>query len=347
MDEVSPQEEMDRLLTGYRLAQALFVAAKLGLADLLKAGSRTADALATATQAHPRSLYRLLRALASAGVFAEDDQHCFRLTPLAECLQSDAPGSQRAMAILVGEMLYPAWGELLYSVQTGKVAFDKIHGQPVFKYLAQHPEQARLFDEAMVGIHGRETAAMLDAYDFSGVRVLADIGGGNGSVLTAILRQFPAMRGILFDLPGVAERARANIKAAGLEGRCQVVGGDFFESVPAGADTFLLRHILHDWEDDEAMRILRSVHTAMGKGGRLLVVECVLLPGNEPSFGKLLDLAMLLIPGGRERTEEEYRILYEASRFSLTRIVPTKAAVSVIEGSKVDPEAPASPRPLH
>lgn len=332
MEPPSPQQQIAQMLTGYWISQAVYVAAKLGLADLLKDGPRTVDDLASATQTRPRPLYRLLRALASVGVFAEDGQGRFSLTPLGECLRSDVPGSQRAMAITAGELFYPAWGELLYSVQTGGTAFEKVYGQPVFDYLSQNPAQARLFDETMVGVHGRETVAMLDAYDFTGVRVLADIGGGNGSVLTAVLKQHPALRGILFDLPGVAERARTNVEAAGLAGRCQVVGGSFFESVPAGADAYLLRHIIHDWDDEKATAILRNVHRAMGAGRKLLVVESVIPPGNEPSFGKLLDLTMLVIPGGEERTEEEYRRLYGAAGFHLTRIVPTKAEVSVIEG---------------
>lgn len=335
METPSPHQQIGRMLTGYWISQALYVAAKLGLADLLKGGPRTADDLASAAQMRPRPLYRLLRALASAGVFAEDNRQRFSLTPLAECLRSDVPGSQRAMAITAGELFFPAWGELLYSVQTGGTAFEKVYGQPVFDYLSQNPTQARLFDETMVGVHGRETAAMLDAYNFSGVRVLADIGGGNGSVLTAVLKEYPDMRGILFDLPGVAERAKANVEAAGLAGRCQVAGGSFFESVPKGADACLLRHIIHDWDDDKATTILGNVHRALAPGGELLVVESVIPPGNEPSFGKLLDLAMLVIPGGEERTEDEYRKLYQAAGFRLTRIVATQAEVGVIEGKKL------------
>lgn len=215
------------------------------------------------------------------------------------------------------------------------MAFEQVYGSPVFDFLSRHPEEAALFDETMVGVHGRETAAMIDAYDFSEIGVLADIGGGNASLLTEVLRKYPKMRAILFDLPNVVERAKAKIEAAGLADRCQIVGGNFFESVPSGADAYLLRHIIHDWDDEKSIRILKNIHKATKKDGRLLLVESVIPPGNEPSFGKLLDLAMLVIPGGEERTEEEYRTLYEAAGFRLTRIVPTEAEVGVIEGKKI------------
>ncbi len=247
-------------------------------------------------------------------------------------MPAERTGIATGMAIMVGQEHYHAFAELLYSVQTGKTAFDKVYGQPVFDFLSKHPEQAKVFDEAMVGVHGRETAAMLDAYDFSGVGVLADIGGGNGSVLTAVLKKYPQMKGILFDLPGVTERAKAVVKTAGLADRCQVVSGSFFESVPKGADAYMMRHIIHDWDDEKSIRILKNIHKAMGQDGRLLVVESVI--GSEPSFGKLLDLAMLVIPGGAERTAEEYKKLYELAGFRLTRIVPTKAEVCVIEGKE-------------
>jgi hypothetical protein len=334
MDPLSPQQQLAQMLVGYWMSQMLYVAAKLGLADLVKDRPRTADDLAAATQTNPRSLYRLLRALASTGVFAEDEARRFSLTPLAACLQSDAPGSQRAMAITAGELFYATWGELLYSVQTGKVGFDKVFGLPIFDYLSKNPQRARLFDETMVAVHGRETAAMLDVYDFSGIRVLADIGGGNSSVLTAVLQRHLQMRGILFDLPGVVERAKSNLQAAGLTNRCLAVNGSFFDGVPEGADAYLLRHIIHDWDDAKCTTILRNIHAVMPKDGKLLVVESVIPPGKEPCFGKLLDLAMMVIPGGEERTEEEYRKLFDGAGFRLTRIVATKAEVSVIEGKK-------------
>jgi ubiquinone/menaquinone biosynthesis C-methylase UbiE len=229
-------------------------------------------------------------------------------------------------------LFYPAWAQLLYSVQTGHVGFEKVYGVPIFEYLSKNPEQARLFDQTMVGVHGRETVPMLEAYDLSGIRVLADIGGGNGSVITAILSRYPEMRGVLFDLPNVVDRAKAGIEAAGLADRCQVIGGDFFQPVIPAADAYLMRHIIHDWDDDKSIRILQNVRRAIAKDGRVLVVESVIPTGNDPSFGKLLDLAMLVLPGGQERTQEEYRKLYASAGLRLTRVVPATAEVCVIEG---------------
>ncbi len=331
----SPHLTMRDLLDGYWKTQAIYVAAKLGLADLLKDGPRSADDLAAATKTHAPSLYRLLRALASLGIFAEDERRRFGLTPLAECLRRDLPGSQWAMAVMSGEEHYRAFGELLWSVQTGKPAFERMFGAPVFDYLSTHPEQAKVFDEAMVGVHGMETLAMLEAFDLSDIGVLADVGGGNGSLICGVLKQYPAMRGILFDLPGVIERARGNIAAAGLADRCRCVAGNFFESVVPGADVYLMRHIIHDWDDDRCVKILKNIAAVLPAGGRVLIVETVIEPGNEPSFGKLLDLAMLALPGGKERTAEEYRALYAAGGFRLTRIVPARAGVSIIEGVRV------------
>jgi hypothetical protein len=332
MDGPSPQDQLSRLMSGFWHTQAIHVAARLGLADLLRDGPRTPADLADATGTDPRALYRLLRALASIAVFAEDEQHRFRLTPLAECLRGDVPGSMRSLAIMRGVWQYQAWGQLLYSVQTGRSAFEKIHSLPLFDYLPEHPEAGQLFDEAMTGVHGRETAAMLEAYDFSGITTLADVGGGNGSLLSAVLKQHPTMRGLLFDLPAVAGRARANLEGAGLAGRCRVEAGSFFDSVPAGADAYLLRHIIHDWDDEKSVAILQRCRQALGGAGKLLVVEGVVPPGNEPSVSKFFDLSMMVVPGGMERTEEEYRRLYESAGFRLTRIVPTRTWISVIEG---------------
>ena len=334
MEQPTPQDVMNRMITGYWSTQIIYVAAKLGLADLLEHGPRSADDLANATKTHAPSLYRLLRALASVGIFADNGRREFELTPLARCLLTNTPGSQHALAIMSGEEHYKAWGELLYSIETGKIAFDKLYGMPVFDFLSRNVEQAKTFDAAMVGVHGRETAAMTDAYDFSQFGILADIGGGNGSLITSVLKKHPTLKGILYDLPGVTERAKSALAEAGLADRCQVIGGSFFESVPSGADAYLMRHIIHDWDDDKSMTILHNVHKAMKENGRLLLIEGVISDDNSPSFGKLLDLTMLTIPGGKERTADEFQDLFKASGFELTRIIPTTAEVSVIEAIK-------------
>jgi hypothetical protein len=240
--------------------------------------------------------------------------------------------STKAMALMRGSLQYRAWGELLYSVQTEESAFEKIHDKPIFDFFAENHEPGKLFDQAMTGVHGRETGAMLDSYDFTGIKTLADIGGGNGSVITAILQKYPAMKGIIFDRPGVLERTKANLTAAGLDDRCKIEPGNFFEAVPSGADAYVMRHIIHDWDDDKSLTILRNCRTAMTTGGKLLVVEGVVPVGNEPSISKFFDLAMMVLPGGMERTEQEYRQMFEASGFTLKRIVPTTTWVSVIEG---------------
>jgi len=335
MEMPSIQEKMNQLVTGYWNTQAIYVAAKLGIADLLAAGPRSVSDLAQRTNTHAPSLYRLLRALASLGVFADDGTQTFSLTPMAELLRSDVPGSQRPMAIMCGEEHYQAWGDLLYSIQTGKMSFDKIFGMPVFEFLSKNIDQAKVFDAAMVGVHGRESAAMIDAYDFSDIGVLADIGGGNGSLLTAVLSRFPSMKGILYDLPGVTARAKSNLETAGLSHRCSVIGGSFFESVPEGADAYMMRHIIHDWDDEKSLNILRNIHRVIRPDARLLVIESVIPPGNDPCFGKLLDLTMLALPGGKERTNEEYHDLFQKAGFRITRFVPTKAQVDIIEGEKV------------
>ncbi|MFO0809531.1 MAG: methyltransferase [Gemmataceae bacterium] len=328
---MTPGSHLSQLITGYCPAQAVYVAAKLNLADLLADGPRGVADLAAVTGTHEHSLYRLMRMLAGHGIFAEQADGRFALTPEAEFLRDGVPGSQKAFALMMGEEHYRAYGELLYSVQTGRTSFEKLFGQPVFEYLAHHPEPAATFDAAMTAIHGRETAVILDALDLSGVGVFADIGGGNGSVLTETLRRHPSLRAILFDLPHVVERARPNLAGAGLLDRCDLVSGDFFASVPAGADAYFLRHIIHDWDDARAAAILRNCRAALKPGGRVLVAESVIPPGNDSFFGKDLDLTMLVLPGGQERTEGEYRALFAAAGLRLSRIVPTASELSVLE----------------
>lgn len=319
---------MLQMMTAYWTSQCIHLTAKLRLADLVKAAPRTAEELAKVTGTHAPSLYRMLRALASVGVFQEDDQRRFHETDLSRTLESDAPFSQRALAEMMGDEHYRAWGELEYSIRTGKIAFDHVYGKPCFDWLAEHPEQAANFDAAMVGVHGQESAAMVDAYDFSSFGTLVDIGGGNGSLIKLVLERFPKLKGILFDLPHVIERAMPNLPAD----RCQAIGGSFFHSVPSGGDAYMMRHIIHDWDEPKCLTILGNVRKVIPPTGKLLVVEGVIPPGNGPSFTKLLDLNMLIIPGGQERTEDEYRQLYAKAGFRLTRIVPTRAEVSLIEG---------------
>lgn len=328
-DTANLKAQMNQLIRGYWTTQAIFVAAELGVADLLANGPKHPDNLAESTGVRADMLYRVLRALASIGIFAEDADGRFMLTPLAETLRGDS--GQRAYARLHGQELYQTWGKLLDAVRSGKSGFGHAFGMPAFEYFSKHPERGVVFDKAMTGHHGPEADPMLDAYDFSSFEELVDVGGGNGSLLTSILKRHTHMRGVLFDLPRVVERAVPAIKSTGVGERCRTVGGDFLNSVPGGADVYLLRHVVHDWSDEDAATMLRHCRDAMKPGGRILVVEIVVPAGNDPSFAKWMDL-MMVTYGGKERSEKQYRQLFAAAGLKLTRIVPTKAGISVIEG---------------
>jgi len=332
MSEPQPSQQLVQMIVGSWVSRAIFVAAKLQIADLMADGPRSAEELAEAAGVAPRPLYRLLRALAGVGVFAQDADGRFQLNPLAEPLREGGPESLRALAVMIGEEQDRCWDDLFETVSTGETAFDRLYGRPVFAYLGEHPEQAKIFDAAMTGFSGRAMRAMLDSYDLSGVATLADVGGGLGTNLAAALGRYPAMRGLLFDRPHVVARARPRLEAAGVAGRCAVEGGDFFEAAPRGADAYLLGHILHDWDDAKAGLILDNLRRAMPAGAKLLLVEYVLPEGDGASFGKLLDLHMMVAIGGLERTAAEYRRLFAAHGFRLTRVVPTAGDVSVVEG---------------
>ncbi len=333
-DQTSSIQFFRQIFGGAWVTQAIFASAELGIADLLASGPLGINELAERTGTNSSALYRLLRALASAGVFAEDLDGRFTLTPLAALLRSDADSSQRAFSIMMGAEFYQTWGELLYSVQSGSPGFNKRYGMPFFQYMLEHSERHALYDEAMNGVHGAETEPMLDAYDFSAFRTVVDVGGGNGQALCTLLNRHPAIQGTLFDLPGVAERARQFILHSPAAPRCEIRKGDFFAAVPAGADAYVLRHVIHDWQDEQAEVILQNCREAMHSQSRILVVEHVIPQGNAPSFGKWLDLMMLLV-GGQERSEEEYRRLFSQAGLKLMRVIPTTAEVSILEGMRL------------
>ncbi len=333
--DVPPSVAMLQMISGFWISRAIYLAAKLGIADHLRDGPKTVEELAAATGTHASSLYRVLRALASVGVFHEDGKRAFALTPLAETLRTDAPGSLRAFATVeLGEEHYPAWGELLHSVKTGEIAFDRAFGMPVWKFFEENPDNAKTFNDAMTGFTLAVNDAVLSSYDFSSINKIVDVGGGHGSLIASILKTNPQMKGVLFDAPPVIEGARHRIRDEGIAERCEAVAGDFFESVPSGGDAYIVKWIIHDWDDERSVTILNNCHRAMAKNGRLLVVEAVVPHGSKPHFSKYMDLNMLVMTGGRERTEEEYRALLETSGFRLTRIIPTESPMSIIEGER-------------
>ena len=333
---IPPQLAVLQMATGYWVSQSIYVAAKLGIADLLKDSPKSCDELATATGTNAPSLYRVLRALASLGVFAETQPNHFTLTPLAACLQSDTPNSVRACVIMQGEEYYRVWGEFMHSVQTGGSSFEHIYGMNIFDYYAQNPESAKIFDESMTNLSVLESAAIAASYDFSSIQTLVDVAGGEGLLIASILKSNPTLKGVLFDRPYVVERAKPFLEAEGVLERCQLAAGNFFESVPEGGDAYILKYIIHDWDDERAIAILKQCHKVMPDNGKVLVAEQVIPPGNQPFMGKFFDLHMLAVnSGGRERTEAEYRALFEKAGFKLTRIVPTQEEMSIIEGIRV------------
>jgi hypothetical protein len=320
-----------RMMTGYWIAKALNVAAELGVADLLRDGPRTVDELAAGCAAHPPTLYRVLRALASVGVFTEAEGRNFALTPLADLLRSDFPGSMRALARMYGSEQYRAWGDLLDSVRTGEPAFERAFGTSYFEYLAHSPQAGAVFNEAMTGYTTRVADAVVAAYDFAGIDTVVDVGGGHGLLLATILRAHQTVRGVLLDLPHVVSGAQPLLESAGVADRCETVGQDFFSSVSEGADLYMLAQILHDWDDERCRVILGNCRRVMKAEGKLVVVEQVLGPPNEASFGKWLDLHMLVLLSGHERTEEEYRALLGAAGFEIARVIATSSGASIVE----------------
>jgi hypothetical protein len=336
--EVAASQLVQQFSTGYIISSALQVVAKLKIADHLAAGPRTAAQLAQAAHVQEDALYRVLRTLASVGVFEERDARTFALNMPADLLRADAPGSVRDMVLWMTDPFhFRVYAEMLYSVQTGRPAVDKVYALPVFDHFAREPELSTVFNNAMTAFSATVIPAVLKSYDFSGIRVLVDVAGGHGEVLMSILRAYPEMHGVLFDLPHVVEGALPRIAATGLANRCQTASGDFFETVPRQGDAYIMKHIIHDWDDQRALIVLRNIRTALeGKPeGRLILLESVLQPGNQPDFGKIIDLEMLVLPGGRERTADELRALLGRAGFNLTAIVGSESPLSVVEARPV------------
>ena len=338
----APEQTLLQMAVGKWACQALKVAAALGVADLLAGGAKSVHELARRTGAHEDALYRLLRALASLGVFKETPQRRFENNALSQPLRSDVAGSVGAMIRWIGEeSAWRAWNEFEYSVRTGKPAFERVFGEQVFEYFAHHPGPAAIFNAAMNSFSAGTGAAVARAYDFSPFRRVVDVGGGHGALLAAIAERFPDLRGVLFDRPEVIASARQALASSGHAKRIELCAGDFLDEVPEGGDAYIMKHIIHDWDDERCIRILTLCRKAMAAGGTVLVVEQVIQDGPESAFAKLLDLEMLaMTPGGRERSAAEFSRLFERAGLRLTRIVPTGSFVTVIEA------VPAA-EPLH
>lgn len=323
-----------QMITGRWVAQAIHAAAALGVADALRSGPRRADEIAGEVGAHGPAVYRLLRALASVGLFVEDGDGRFAATAMGDLLRSDVPGSLRAFATMAGNPgVHAAWGSLLHSVRTGEPAFDHVHHMPVFEYYTRQADEGETFSRAMSSFTAAQTAPILAAYDFSGFRRVVDVGGAHGDLLAAIVAGNPGVTGVLFDLPQVVEQARARFAAAGVAERVELRGGDFFAGPLPPADALVLKHVLHDWGDADAARILAVCHAAVERGGKLLVIEQVVPPGNAPFFGKILDIEMLVM-GGQERSEHEYVRLLTAAGFAQVRVIATAAPISILEATR-------------
>ena len=333
MDE-TPGATLGRLIVGFQVSQAIHVAATLGVADLLADGPRTSDELADATNAHAGSLYRLLRALASVGVFHEDDGRRFALTPTGELLRSNVPGALRGWAMHVGRPYFQeAWSHLDHSIRTGDNAFQHAHGTDVWTYRAEHPDESAIFDQGMESLTGASNRALLDAYEFGRFGRVVDVGGGNGALLAALLDEVPTMQGILLDQPHVVANAAAVMERAGVADRCEIVGGSFFDEVPTGGDAYTLKSIIHDFEDERAVAILRTCRRAMAAGATLLLIERIVGPPNEDPRTKFSDLNMLVAPAGKERTLEEWEALLTEAGFRLATTTPSTSGLAVIEAA--------------
>jgi len=326
-----------QVATGHFVASALHGVLSAGIPDLLKSGSKSVAELALLAGLHEGALYRVMRALSAAGLFRENPARTFSLTAVSEPLCKDAENSVRHMALwLTLPFHFEVYGQLCHSLRTGETVSEKLYGLPCFDYLAQNKEVNDVFNDAMTEFSANVIPAVLEAYDFSwlSLKTLVDVAGGHGKVLTAILKKNPGVRGILFDLEHVVNGAVPCIESEGLSARCSVAHGDFFKAVPAG-DAYIMKNIIHDWDDAHALTILKNIHAAAAPDARLFLIEAVMAPGNEPHFAKMVDLEMMLLPGGLERTEEEYRDLLAESGFKLTQVIKTKSPLDLIEAVRI------------
>jgi ubiquinone/menaquinone biosynthesis C-methylase UbiE len=334
-EQLSSAMMLRELLCGFWVSQSIYVVAKIGVADLLAGGPQSCERLAERAGVDADALYRIMRTLASYGLFEESEPQCFGLTPQGRLLQTGVPMSLRSLAIWNGEMSYKAWGDVMHAVATGKPTTRRVLGMNLFDYLREKPEVGQIFNNAMSGLATQVSQAVVSAYDFSASGKVVDVGGGQGTLLGAILRVYREMHAILFDAPAVVEGANRRLESMRLAERCEVVGGDFFERVPEGGDTYLLSSVLHDWDDERSLLILRNCRRAMKPNGKLLVIECVIPHSSEPCFSKLLDLQMLVVTGGRERTEEQFKTLLSATGFEMKGIISTAVPECIIEAVAV------------
>jgi hypothetical protein len=331
--EAPPPVQMVQLLAGFQVSQALYAAAVLGVADHLVAGPAAAETLADATGAHAPALERLLRTLASLGVFAEPEPGVFAITPLGQTLTRSHPGSVRDLAIMWMETHYAPFGELTRTLVTGQPAADHHYGQPFFSWLSVHPEHATRFTAAMANLTNGIKTAAIAALPVDGLRTIVDIGGADGTLLATLLTAHPQLRGVLFDLPHVIADAPKTFAERGLEDRAECLGGDFFTAVPPGRDGYLTSMVLHDWPDTQARQILANIAAAAAPGARLLLLEFVMPPGDTPHMAKMIDLTMLAMLAGKERTERQWHDLLTATGFTGVEIRDTGTPLSIIQAT--------------
>ena len=331
-----PYDVVFQMVIGKWISQAIGTVVEIGVPDQLAKGPRRCRDIAREAGVSEDGIYRLLRALASLGLFVEGGDRRFKLAAMGQLLRGDHPKSLAGYARFVAhDSTWRPWGHLSYSVKTGMPAFDHVFNVSIFEHLSQNPEVAAVFDDAMTSISITEARAVADAYDFKGVETLMDVAGGHGLLLATVLRRHKKMRGMLFDLPHVAGGAAATFARARITGRVRIESGDFFKELPSGADAITMKHILHDWDDDSATRILQACHRALGPRGKVLILDPVIPPRNAPHYGKLLDLEMLVLtPRGRERTKTEFAKLLRGAGFRLSRVIPTESPLAIVEAVK-------------